>query len=62
MKQSVLDRSIARATGESVRRIRQMGFSLLIVPPVDLPQQPRCCPAVNRARTTTHAAPVGRCA
>jgi hypothetical protein len=29
MKQSVLNRAVARATGESVRHIRQMGFVLL---------------------------------
>jgi hypothetical protein len=31
MKQSVLNRAVARATGESVRHIRQMGFVLLTV-------------------------------
>ncbi len=30
MKQSVLDRSVARATGESLGRIRRMGFVLLL--------------------------------
>jgi hypothetical protein len=32
MKQSVLDRRVATATGESVHFIRQRGFSLLIPP------------------------------
>jgi len=32
MTQSSLERSVARATGESVERIRRMGFSLLSPP------------------------------
>jgi hypothetical protein len=32
VKQSALERSVARATGESVTRIRNMGFSLLRLP------------------------------
>jgi hypothetical protein len=34
MKQALLDHTLARVTGESVRRIRRIGFSLV---------QPRCC-------------------
>lgn len=30
MKQAALDRSVARATGESMRVVRHMGFSLLV--------------------------------
>jgi hypothetical protein len=38
MKQSDVDRAVARATGESVNRIRRIGFSLMRVPPsYDLP-------------------------
>jgi hypothetical protein len=33
MSQSDLYREVARATGETVNRIKQMGFSLLVVPP-----------------------------
>jgi hypothetical protein len=62
MKQAVLDRSVARATGESVRRIRQIGFSLLIVPPVDLPQLPRRGPAAQRSRTTVNTTVLSPCA
>ncbi len=50
MKQCVLDRSVARATGESVRRIRQIGFSLLVVPPPDLPPVPPRAPAARGSR------------
>ena len=32
MKPTRLDRAVARATGEPVRRICQMGFSLIVVP------------------------------
>lgn len=32
MKQSALERSIAQATGETVTRIRNMGFSLMRMP------------------------------
>jgi hypothetical protein len=35
MKQSTLDRRVAQATGESVRLIRQRGFSLLVRPSSD---------------------------
>jgi hypothetical protein len=33
MSESDLYREVARATGETVNRIKQMGFSLLVVPP-----------------------------
>ncbi len=62
MKQSVLDRSVARATGESVRRIRQIGFSLLIVPPVDVFQPAPRALAARRTRNTAGATRFGRCA
>ena len=32
MSQNELDRDLARATGESARRIRRMGFTLVVVP------------------------------
>jgi hypothetical protein len=32
MNQANMYRSIARATGESLTRVRQMGFSLIVVP------------------------------
>lgn len=32
MRQSVLDRSVARITGEPVSLIRSMGFSLIVPP------------------------------
>jgi len=32
MNQTNLDRAVARATGESVRRIRSMGFSIVPAP------------------------------
>ena len=32
MKQSVLDRAVARATGESLSVIRRMGFSIVNAP------------------------------
>lgn len=34
MTQSALDRAVANATGESVRTVRQRGFSLLLIPTV----------------------------
>ena len=44
MKQSVLDRRVAQATGESVRLIRQRGFSLLVSPPIELSDKPSNLP------------------
>ena len=44
MTQSVLYRSIARATGESVSRLRHMGFSL-----VSMPSQPYRRPRQRRS-------------
>ena len=40
MKQSALDRRVAQATGESVRLIRQRGFSLLLRPSIELSDKP----------------------
>jgi hypothetical protein len=40
MKQSALDRRVALATGESVRLIRQRGFSLLLTPSIELGEKP----------------------
>jgi hypothetical protein len=35
VKQSVLDRAVARATGESLSVIRKMGFSVICPPAAD---------------------------
>ena len=45
MAQSDMYRSVARATGESVSRIRRMGFSLLVMPIVC--RQPRRRPKAS---------------
>jgi hypothetical protein len=39
MTQRDIDRAVARATGETVGRVHQMGFTL-IVPPQPLPRRP----------------------
>jgi hypothetical protein len=39
MHQSALDHAVARATGESIRLIKQRGFSLLVLPFSTLPQE-----------------------
>ncbi len=42
MNQHQLDRALARATGESVKTIRQRGFSLVPLPrskPIEIPLQ-----------------------
>jgi hypothetical protein len=62
MKQSALNQSVARATGESVRRIRQIGFSLLVVPPTEVPPESPRRPVVHRARPGNTLATAGRCA
>ena len=49
MTQSSLERSVARATGESVERIRRMGFSLLSPPAVS-------CAKPHRAHAARHPA------
>ena len=33
MTQRDIDRAVARATGETVGRVHQMGFTLIVVPP-----------------------------
>jgi hypothetical protein len=33
MTQRDIDRAVARATGETVGRVQQMGFTLVVVPP-----------------------------
>lgn len=48
MRQSVLDRSVARATGESVSMIRRMGFTL-VCPPA-LPSRGRLKGSWRRSR------------
>jgi hypothetical protein len=52
MNQAQLDRAVARATQESVGRIRNMGFSLMVMPPVTAhrPQNERK-PAVIRNKS-----------
>ncbi len=37
MKQANLDRAVASATGESIRFVRSMGFSLMPMPRVSYP-------------------------
>ena len=37
MKQALLEHRVARATGESVRRIRRIGFSLVVPRPAGRP-------------------------
>jgi hypothetical protein len=40
MSQSDLYREVARATGETVKQIKHMGFGLLVMPPTtDLPSR-----------------------
>jgi hypothetical protein len=46
VKQSALERSVAHATGETVTRIRQMGFSLVRMPD-------RCLAAEELRRSAT---------
>jgi hypothetical protein len=41
MKQSDLNRAVARATGESVRLVQAMGFSPLVLSPPRRPQRPQ---------------------
>jgi hypothetical protein len=36
MTQRDIDRAVERATGETVGRVRQMGFTLVVVPPLPL--------------------------
>jgi hypothetical protein len=33
MTQRDIDRAVARATGETVGRVQQMGFTLVVIPP-----------------------------
>jgi hypothetical protein len=33
MTQGDIDRAVARATGETVGRVHQMGFTLVVIPP-----------------------------
>lgn len=37
MTQAQLNRAVATATGESVRHIARMGFSLIVIPPPSRP-------------------------
>ncbi len=39
MRQTDLNRAVARATGESVRRIARLGFCLLLVPVLAAPSR-----------------------
>jgi hypothetical protein len=50
MNQALLNRAIARATGETVDRIQRMGFTLVPMPPfVPRPSVPSA--SLSRART-----------
>jgi hypothetical protein len=37
MTQRDIDRAVARATGETVGRVQQMGFTLVVIPPRPVP-------------------------
>jgi hypothetical protein len=39
MTQRDIDRAVARATGETVGRVQQIGFTLVVVPPQPLPRR-----------------------
>lgn len=51
MKQTVLNRAVAQATGETVDRIQRIGFSLLVLP------QPAVPPPLMRRRRRRRAKP-----
>ena len=55
MTRHELDRVLARATGETSRRIRHMGFSLVVTP-----ASPRRKPHEKRCLGSTSNADVGR--
>jgi len=57
MTQSQLDREVARATGESIRNIKRLGFSYLLVPDRGHPTDPakRDRVAHHRRQNTPHA-------
>jgi hypothetical protein len=46
MTQRDIDRAVARATGETVGRVHQMGFTLVVFPPRPVPC--RCSGACTR--------------
>src|SRR4029077_1475794 len=57
MTQRDIDRAVARATGETVGRVHQMGFTLVVIPP---PPLARSRPAGNhrsRVRTSVNHRP-----
>ena len=39
MTQRDIDRAVARATGETVGRVHQMGFTLVVIPPQPQPRR-----------------------
>jgi hypothetical protein len=39
MTQRDIDRAVARATGETVGRVQQMGFILAVIPPQPIPRR-----------------------
>jgi len=39
MTQRDIERAVARATGETVGRVHQIGFTLVVVPPPPLPRR-----------------------
>ena len=62
MTQSDLDLAVARQTGESSRRIRQMGFVLLLPAAprrVRLPVYRRCTKKANNTNQITNEASLG---
>jgi hypothetical protein len=52
MRQAELDRAVARATQESVGVIRNMGFSLMVTPPVPV-YRPQIRPRAAGVRNKT---------
>jgi hypothetical protein len=62
VKQSTLERSVARATGETVDCIRNMGFSLLRLPDRLVPTEDSPRAALPECRSEIVAAqPLARC-
>jgi hypothetical protein len=60
MRQADLERSVARATGESVGCIRQLGFSLIVMPTVLFKAGEQLGVASTRAKTRTGPIDSGR--
>ena len=57
MTQNQINREVAHATGESVERIRRLGFNAVVVPHAQ--HKPRRGGALNRAKRAKRSKPVG---